>query len=185
MCTISWKSKKHAFGNKFCDSSLFTGYSYVTLVLMMMKQAHIIKYSEGLTKAQLNKLKSYFHECKMPPTNSVRIALGWGRSKGEKRDLQILVSFQPHGNRQLPFPSGKNLFSFQLPIQIKYSNNLIFLHSMSTMRGIHNINSSDNKKNYTFNPSRISQDLVLFLCPTVTKIFHDLPCICCSKITSQ
>lgn len=51
MHTMGWKSMEHTFGNKFCDSSLSTAYNYFTLVLMMMKYAHITKYSGGLTKA--------------------------------------------------------------------------------------------------------------------------------------
>lgn len=45
MYTMGWKSKEHALENNFCDSSLSTGYNYFTWILMMMKYAHITKYS--------------------------------------------------------------------------------------------------------------------------------------------
>lgn len=50
MYVIGWKSKEHHFGNNFCNSSFSTGYDYFTLVIMMMKYASIIKYSEGFTQ---------------------------------------------------------------------------------------------------------------------------------------
>lgn len=50
MYATGWKSKKHPFGNNFCNSSFSTGYDYFTLVITMMKCAHITKYSEGLTQ---------------------------------------------------------------------------------------------------------------------------------------